>query len=827
MPFPVEDPQWLEVRTFLEKYARPTAAILAPNEFLDLFPGNYPYSITYTLPAHHFDFVILHKGMLAEISPAFGAVVMERFWFVFFNEVFGIFAKRPPARLTLLENDDELQIFRSQFISTPSSSSEHSIAPFNRMTVLTCDRPAHLERSLPQILALGVPVVLVDAGSTPENCAINQQIADRYQITLLKVPGDRGKPSAVNMGISYWLADGNAQWISYLTDNVDIHPDLLSVLTQIGHPQERPLLSGRNAIEHADFGKTAIAGYEVRLKRSLPGIHLHAHRDYWTAVLPIPTPKLSERDRSIGRGTEEDWWITAWSPKSVVKQGGYVICVPGLVRTFEDEKEEATWGGIRVPTVTSELSPAIPISVREKVGDRQEEGRSPTTDEANATSPGFTLPANMSLAGTKVLIDGYNLQLTAGTGIKTYSTSLIQGLSHLGARVDVLLSRNASKVNEILDEVLFFDNQVRNGNFILDSIDVVKGLIKNAAGPFYQAKRRKSPTGFVVTQGKYGRDFMRYAQSFNLPQCYDVSNILYRKLNFVSNFSISEKIDIWHVTYPLPIKIRGTKKITTVHDLIPLRLPYATLDDKENFYFKIRDALKESAVTITVSEHSKKDLLEYYDVDPDKIIVTYQPIALEYEELDEWDVEDFLKRYGLDYGKYILFVGAIEPKKNVGRLLDAYATMDTDMPLVIVGKKGWLWEDELAKVSYLFDKESKKKVKLLEYVPVKSLKYLYRGAYFLVFPSLYEGFGLPPLEAMTFGCPVITTQTSSLPEVCRNAALYVDPYDVSDIRQKMETFLSDPYLRDRYAEMGKDNAEFFSMENYLKRLYQAYQKALE
>lgn len=270
--------------------------------------------------------------------------------------------------------------------------------------------------------------------------------------------------------------------------------------------------------------------------------------------------------------------------------------------------------------------------------------------------------------------------------------------------------------------------------------------------------------------------------------------------------------------------MRGAKKITTIHDLIPLRLPYATLDSKKVFYNKLRDGLKDSAVTITVSENSKQDILTYYEVDPDKIIVTYQPIALKPLMATDDEVAFFLRRYGLNYQQYILFVGAIEPKKNVGRLLDAYASMDIDLPLVIVGKKGWLWEDELGKTSFL--EGSRKSVKLLEYISTDALRYLYRGASCLVFPSLYEGFGLPPLEAMSFGCPVITSNVSCLPEVCGNAALYVDPYSVQDIKDKIEMLLGDAKLRTQLVQAGTVNAKAFSMENYVQRLYQAYAKAL-
>ena len=195
-------------------------------------------------------------------------------------------------------------------------------------------------------------------------------------------------------------------------------------------------------------------------------------------------------------------------------------------------------------------------------------------------------------------------------------------------------------------------------------------------------------------------------------------------------------------------------------------------------------------------------------------------------DASEAEIAFFLRRYGLEFQNYILFVGAIEPKKNVGRLLDAYASMDIDMPLVIVGKKGWLWEDELGKMGFI-DNSSKKSVRLLEYISVESLRYLYSGAYCLVFPSLYEGFGLPPIEAMSFGCPVITSNLSCLPEICGDAALYVDPYSIQDIKDKLETLISDSQLRERLVRAGRVNAQAFRMANYQKRLYQAYRKALE
>jgi glycosyltransferase involved in cell wall biosynthesis len=788
MAFPIDDEYWVQARTFLEQHARSLDAILAPNEFLEFFPGNYHYSISYRLPAQHFDYVVFHKAMLADIEPSLVIEVLQRFYPVFGNEVFVIYAKTPIPDLPPPDNV-HIQPLLNEF-NLEEQVAEQLLPgkPRSAAVITTYNRPQCLERSLPQILALGIPVVIIDDGSLPALHQANQRLADKYRVPLLYFPENRGLPNAVNTGVGYWLADPDIEWISYFQDDVDVQPETLTVLAQVQDPKERPLLTGRDASEHPTFQTETIAGYKVLFKRSMPGVHLHAHRDYWASVLPIPTPYLGAPKPDQGKpgqGADEDWWITAWSPNSIVKRGGYVVCVPGLVSTFDLAGNQSTWHNVITPSGPSESD-------------------------------------GLSLEGVKVLVDGYNLQLTKGTGIKTYGLSLIQALDVLGANVDVLLSRNGYKTNEILDEVIFFDNQSGNQSIF----NLLKWIIKTSS-PFYRARRRKTPAGFVVKRGKYTDDFLRYTTSFNLPQCYDFANVLYNKLKITTQVRVPEKIDIWHATYPLPMRVQGAKKITTVHDLIPLRLPYATLDDKERFYFKVRDALKDSAVVITVSENSKKDLLTYFDADPDRIIVTYQPIALDSLDASDEEVSFFLKQYGLTHQNYLLFVGAIEPKKNVGRLLDAYATLDTDMPLVIVGKKGWLWDEELGKTSYLFDdKESKKKVKLLEYVSKDSLRFLYKGAYCLVFPSLYEGFGLPPLEAMNFGCPVITSNVSCLPEICGDAALYVDPYSVRDIKQKLEEVLGSPELRHQLVKAGYQNAQSFDMDHYVSRLHQAYTKAL-
>ena len=164
-------------------------------------------------------------------------------------------------------------------------------------------------------------------------------------------------------------------------------------------------------------------------------------------------------------------------------------------------------------------------------------------------------------------------------------------------------------------------------------------------------------------------------------------------------------------------------------------------------------------------------------------------------------------------------MGAIEPKKNLGRLLLAWRALETKIPLVVVGEKGWLWKEELKPAEPLL---AAGRVVFLPHVPREHLRRLYAGALFLAFPSLYEGFGLPPLEAMANGCPVLASNAASLPEVCGDAAVTCDPYDVDGMADRMKSLLADEGLRRRLIEKGRERSAFFSEENYRRRLTEAY-----
>lgn len=214
----------------------------------------------------------------------------------------------------------------------------------------------------------------------------------------------------------------------------------------------------------------------------------------------------------------------------------------------------------------------------------------------------------------------------------------------------------------------------------------------------------------------------------------------------------------------------------------------------------------------TISQSSKNDIIKYYHIPADRIVVTYPGIkVIKGNERGKNRMETIAKKYGIS-DKFILFVGTIQPRKNITRLIEAFGKIlkkHGDIDLVIVGKKGWLYEPILAKPKELGVEQ---KVKFLDFVEAEDLNTLYEKAICYCLPSLYEGFGLPVLEAMQHGCPVVTSNVSSLPEAGGDACLYVDPENVDDITKKLLELIEQPNLRKELREKGYKHVKQFSWE---------------
>jgi len=266
--------------------------------------------------------------------------------------------------------------------------------------------------------------------------------------------------------------------------------------------------------------------------------------------------------------------------------------------------------------------------------------------------------------------------------------------------------------------------------------------------------------------------------------------------------------------------------VITIHDLIPF-----LYIGKRN-YFKsaagkqvLRNVLRKAARVIVISEHTRADLMKMFpDLSLDhKVRLVYQGVSKKFVPLPGHEVEAFKKERGL--GRYILYVGNRSPHKNLGRLLKAYQLLQADFPevqLVIAGGR----EKGGNEVGLLKRQMGLDGVREWERLSDRKLLNLYSGAEVFVFPSLYEGFGLPPLEAMACGTAVVAARTSSVPEVVGEAGIYVNPYDAESIAGGIAKLLGDAGLRDILRQKGLKRAAMFTWENTFRQTLAVYEEVI-
>lgn len=263
----------------------------------------------------------------------------------------------------------------------------------------------------------------------------------------------------------------------------------------------------------------------------------------------------------------------------------------------------------------------------------------------------------------------------------------------------------------------------------------------------------------------------------------------------------------------LPL-VHPRASLVTVHDLGYLYFPEAH-PWRQRLYLDLSTRWNARATThiLADSEATKADMVTRYGTPPNKITVAYPGLDETLAPVrDPAAIETVKARYGIA-GDYFLYLGTLQPRKNLARIVAAFATLTTRSPghptpqLVLAGKRGWLYDDLFAQVRRV---GLEGHVLFPGYVPAEDKAALISGALAFVFPSLYEGFGLPVLEAQACGCPVITGATSSLPEVAGDAALLVNPHDTPSIAAAMQRIAADPVLRENLIERGFANARRFS-----------------
>jgi glycosyltransferase involved in cell wall biosynthesis len=270
--------------------------------------------------------------------------------------------------------------------------------------------------------------------------------------------------------------------------------------------------------------------------------------------------------------------------------------------------------------------------------------------------------------------------------------------------------------------------------------------------------------------------------------------------------------ELFHATEHLLLPLRSVPTVLTVHDLIFRHLPehHKPLN---RWYLNLTMPLycRRAGHVIAVSEHSKRDLISAYGIAAEKITVVYEAAASNFRPQTPQKVAAVRARYGLPE-RYLLFVGTIEPRKNLARLLVAFEAVRADGlvdGLVIVGQRGWLYGDFFARLE---ESPVREAVLLPGYVPDADLPAFYAGAQTLVLPSVYEGFGLPVLEAMACGTPAVASNASSIPEIGGDAALYFDPLDVEAAVGAIRRLLREAGLRAEMQRRGLAQAARFSWQ---------------
>ncbi len=463
-----------------------------------------------------------------------------------------------------------------------------------------------------------------------------------------------------------------------------------------------------------------------------------------------------------------------------------------------------------------------------------------------------------------ILIDGASVMNQRGTGIASYARTLAVTLRDTNCVVGVLYG---SRVKSAKDSPpIALANQVFGKSppehFWSRTLRLTSQAIT------YSIRRSRRIPAIVIPTDQVDlsavdEPLLACDQVLNANGIYEQAQQFFAMKGRLIEVDVPRSYQAAHWTGPMAVKARGIPNIYTIHDLIPLQFPYMVID-KDGRAAKLHDAIsREADLIITVSETSKRHIVSLLGVPEDRVSVTYQPVPA-LPPIAREDAEHLVQSvYGATPGEYALYLGAIEPKKNLKRLIEAYLYANLDMPLLLAGPNGWLYEDVLELIDTVGRQatgtgplpgclsspswqrrkrpwprwqrhkstprrseypawHSPPPVQRLGYLPRSHIVALLQCARFFVFPSIYEGFGLPILEAMQLGTPVLTSNTGSMLEVAGDAAVLVDPLNLSDIAQGVRKLANDDGLREELTRRGRIQAVKFNIAAYRRRLREAY-----
>jgi glycosyltransferase involved in cell wall biosynthesis len=423
----------------------------------------------------------------------------------------------------------------------------------------------------------------------------------------------------------------------------------------------------------------------------------------------------------------------------------------------------------------------------------------------------------------RIGVDGYNLAIPNGTGVATYGASLTHVLRSMGHHVTGVFGIDPGPL-AATRETLFFEQFGRGhnrGNVVRRAARSV--LAHHTARPLIDVPL----TGHVDKRG-FGARWPDFDALRTSPVLFEAAWGRFQTLRRFTTVTMPDPPDVMHWTYPVPVRMAGSRNIYTLHDLVPLKLPHTTLDHKGYYHRLIRHLVDKADHLVTVSEASRNDILAMFGADPARVTNCYQAsplppsITTAGEAADHALIESV---FGLPPRGFYLFFGASDPKKNVGRIVDAYLASHSERPLVVVSSRDWGMSEAnggLGPDGTVYGRKVDRPIIQLQYLPRDMLFRLIRSARAVLFPSLYEGFGLPALEAIQLGTPVISSTTSSLPEVVGPGGLLVDPYDVTAIAAAIARIDRDDALLAQLSAAGIVQAETFSQDRFAARLAALY-----
>ncbi len=317
----------------------------------------------------------------------------------------------------------------------------------------------------------------------------------------------------------------------------------------------------------------------------------------------------------------------------------------------------------------------------------------------------------------------------------------------------------------------------------------------------------------------------------HLPVSYNYQSVLslFTGTNFIGSHKLDNQIDLFFAPDHHIPRFKNIPVVATIMDAIPLAHPKFVSQHLRRFK---NSAFKKTVHwadhIVTISEYSKKDIIKYFAIEEEKISVV--PLGVNdkfFDRVPEIEKQKVLEKYNLKLN-FFVFVGTLQPRKNILRLIEAFELLPLEIqstnPLVIIGKYGW-GEEKLLKKLQKTDLNIN--IHWLQNVNDNELYALLQSAIGMVYPSLYEGFGLPLLEGFASKIPVITSNCTSLPEVGKDAVLYVDPFDSKDISKKMATLVFDKTLREEFVIKGSVRVKQFTWEVSAKKHIEVFKKVLK